>query len=70
MSSGDVWIVGASMTPFGRFADKDLIDLAADAALAALKDADSTIDDIGVLAMGNVYEANSHNGQRLQKQIG
>lgn len=70
MSSGDVWVIGTSMTPFGRFADQDLIDLAADAALAALKDADSTISDIGVLAMGNVYEANSHNGQRLQKQIG
>jgi acetyl-CoA acetyltransferase len=26
--------------------------------------------DVGVLALGNVYEANSHNGQRLQKQIG
>jgi acetyl-CoA acetyltransferase len=70
MSSGDIWIIGASMTPFGRFADKDLIDLASDAALAALRDAGATIKDIGVLAAGNVYEANSHNGQRLQKQIG
>lgn len=25
---------------------------------------------MGMLTMGNVYEANSHNGQRLQKQIG
>jgi len=70
MSSGDVWIIGASMTPFGRFADKDLIDLASDAALGALADAGASMSDIGVLAMGNVYEANSHNGQRLQKQIG
>lgn len=70
MSSGDVWIIGTSMTPFGRFEDKDLIDLASDAALDALKDAGSTIADIGTLAVGNVYEANSHNGQRLQKQIG
>ncbi|SNR94251.1 Acetyl-CoA acetyltransferase [Haloechinothrix alba] len=70
MSSGDVWIIGTSMTPFGRFEDKDLIDLASDAALDALTDADSTISDMGVVAVGNVYEANSHNGQRLQKQIG
>lgn len=70
MSSGDVWIIGAAMTPFGRFEDKDLIDLASDASLAALKDADTAIDGIGALALGNVYEANSHNGQRLQKQIG
>lgn len=70
MSSGDVWIIGTAMTKFGRFADKDLIDLAAEASLGALRDADMGISNIGVLALGNVYEANSHNGQRLQKQIG
>ncbi|MFC9556319.1 thiolase family protein [Rhodococcus sp. NPDC056960] len=70
MSSGDIWIIGASMTPFGRHDDKDLIDLAAESALDALGDADVTIEDIDILTMGNVYEANSHNGQRLQKQIG
>ncbi|GLZ15969.1 lipid-transfer protein [Actinomadura sp. NBRC 104425] len=70
MSSGDVWIIGAAMTPFGRFADKDLLDLASEAAMGALADADTSMADIGILAMGNVYEANSHNGQRLQKQIG
>lgn len=70
MSSGDVWIIGTAMTPFGRFADKDLVDLAADATLDALADAGMTMADMGVLALGNVYEANSHNGQRLQKQVG
>ncbi|BAH50710.1 thiolase family protein [Rhodococcus opacus] len=70
MSSGDIWIIGASMTPFGRHDDKDLIDIAAESALDALGDADVTIEDIDILTMGNVYEANSHNGQRLQKQIG
>lgn len=70
MSSNDIWIIGAAMTPFGRFADKDLVDLAAEAALGALSDAQISMGDVGVLALGNVYEANSHNGQRLQKQIG
>ena len=70
MSSEDIWIIGAAMTPFGRFADKDLVDLAAEAALGALSDAQISMADVGVLALGNVYEANSHNGQRLQKQIG
>ncbi|MFR9804127.1 thiolase family protein [Pseudonocardia sp. RS010] len=70
MATGDVWIIGTSMTPFGRFADKDLLDLAADATLDALDDASMTMADMGILAVGNVYEANSHNGQRLQKQIG
>jgi acetyl-CoA acyltransferase len=58
------------MTPFGRFADQDLIDLAVTATLDALRDADASIADMELLAMGNVYDANSHNGQRLQKQIG
>jgi acetyl-CoA acetyltransferase len=66
----EVWIVGASMTRFGRFPDLDLMDLASDAALSALRDADASMADIGVLTMGNVYEAGSNNGQRLQKQIG
>jgi acetyl-CoA acyltransferase len=70
MSNGDVWIIGVAMTKFGRFPDLDLLDLAAAAALAALADSGQSMKDLGLLAMGNVYEANSHNGQRLQKQIG
>jgi acetyl-CoA acetyltransferase len=58
------------MTKFGRFADQDLLDLASTAALDALVDSGQSMTDIGLLALGNVYEANSHNGQRLQKQIG
>lgn len=70
MSSGDVWIIGASMTKFGRFPELDLLDLASKAALDALADAGEQMSKMGMLTMGNVYEANSHNGQRLQKQIG
>jgi acetyl-CoA acetyltransferase len=70
MSNGDVWIIGVAMTKFGRFPDLDLLDLASAAALAALADSGQSMKDVGLLAMGNVYEANSHNGQRLQKQIG
>lgn len=68
--SENVWIIGTSMTKFGRFPEQDLLDLAATATLDALADADLTMAEIGLLALGNVYEANSHNGQRLQKQIG
>ncbi|MDH3008432.1 MULTISPECIES: thiolase family protein [Gordonia] len=68
--SDNVWIIGTSMTKFGRFADQDLLDLAATASLDALADSGQTMADMGMLALGNVYEANSHNGQRLQKQIG
>jgi acetyl-CoA acyltransferase len=70
MTAEDVWVIGTSMTKFGRFPDQDLLDLASTASLDALADAGASITDMGMLAMGNVYEANSHNGQRLQKQIG
>jgi acetyl-CoA acyltransferase len=65
----DLWIIGVAMTPFRRYRDKDLIDLASEAALAALDDAGVTIADIGVLGAGCLYETNGI-GQRIQKQIG
>jgi acetyl-CoA acyltransferase len=66
----DVWILGISMTKFGKHPDKDTVDLASEAALAALADAGVTIKDIGVLAAGNLMAANAGIGQQLQKQIG
>src|SRR5680860_668119 len=70
-SNGDnVWILGASMTRFGRYPDKDLIDLGADAAMDALDDGGVTIHDMDVLGAGSLFEAMSGVGQRLQKQIG
>jgi acetyl-CoA acetyltransferase len=68
--AGDAWIIGASMTRFGRYPDKDSIDLASEAALAALADAGATIHDVQVLAAGSLMEASNMLGQRLQKQIG
>lgn len=65
-----VWLIGAAMTPFGRFADRDLLDLGSTAALGALSDAGITIHDIDVLAAGNVFQASSGVGQLLLQQIG
>ena len=45
MSGDNVWILGTHMTKFGRHGDKDLIDLASESALGAMKDADVTIVD-------------------------
>ncbi|MDV6271154.1 thiolase family protein [Rhodococcus globerulus] len=70
MSNTPTWIVGAAMTPFGRHRDRDLIDLGSDAALAALADADVTMQDIEIFAVGNAYESNGMVAQRIQKQIG
>jgi acetyl-CoA acetyltransferase len=58
------------MTKFGKHADKDIIDLASEAALAALADGGVTMRDIGVLAAGNLMHASGGVGQQLQKQIG
>ena len=65
-----VWILGIHMTKFGKYPDKDIVDLAAEASMAALADAGMTIRDIGVLAAGNQLGQNRSVGQLVQKQIG
>ncbi|MGH9133039.1 MAG: thiolase family protein [Ilumatobacteraceae bacterium] len=70
MASDDIWILGIKMTKFGKHPDKDSVDLAAEAAMAALADGGVTMRDMGVLAAGCLMEASSGMGQRLQKQIG
>jgi acetyl-CoA acetyltransferase len=69
MAAADVWILGIVMTKFGKHTDKDIIDLAAEAAMGALKDGGVTMNDIGILAAGNLM-GNGGFGQALQKQIG
>jgi acetyl-CoA acyltransferase len=70
MASDDIWILGIHMTKFGKHPDKDTVDLASEAAMAALADAQVTIKDVGVLAAGNLMAASAGIGQQLQKQIG
>src|SRR3974390_779287 len=68
MASDDTWILGIYMTKFGKHPDKDPIDLAAEAAMSALADAQGTGKEGGVLAYGNLVGQTM--GQMLQKQIG
>ena len=70
MASDDIWILGIHMTKFGKHPDKDTVDLAAEAALAALADGGVTMKDMGVLAAGNLMGGGGGIGQQLQKQIG
>ena len=70
MASDDLWVLGIHMTKFGKHPDQDVVDLAAEAALAALADGGVTIQDMGVLAAGNLMNAAAGIGQQLQKQIG
>src|SRR5919201_4216618 len=70
MASGDIWILGIHMTKFGKHPDKDTIDLASEAAMGALADGGVRMQDMGVLAAGNLMNAAAGIGQQLQKQIG
>ena len=69
MASDDIWILGISMTKFGKHPDKDTVDLASEATMAALADGGVTMKEIGVLAAGNLMGGLGI-GQALQKQVG
>jgi acetyl-CoA acetyltransferase len=68
-SSDDIWILGINMTKFGKYPDRDVVDLGSQAAMAALADGRVTMKDIGVLAAGNLMGRGAI-AQNLQKQIG
>jgi acetyl-CoA acetyltransferase len=70
MASDDIWILGIYMTKFGKHPEVDTVDLAAEAAMQALADAQVSIKDVGVLAAGNLMASSAGIGQQLQKQIG
>jgi acetyl-CoA acyltransferase len=66
----DIWILGITMTKFGKHPERDIVDLGAEAAMGALTDGGVTMKDIDVLAAGNLMGAAAGFGQQLQKQIG
>ena len=70
MANDDIYILGIEMTKFGKHPDADLVDLASEAARGALADGGVHMKDMGVLAAGNLMQANAGIGQQLQKQIG
>ena len=69
MASDDIWILGINMTKFGKHPDKDTVDLASQAAMAALKDGGVSMKDMGVLAAGCLMGGGGI-AQMIQKQIG
>ncbi len=66
----DVAIVGANMLKFGRYPDKDVVTLASEAAIGALKNAGVPITDVEIVVSGNLYQSNAMVGQRMMKEIG
>ncbi|MGH7819692.1 MAG: thiolase family protein [Candidatus Binatia bacterium] len=70
MSMSDVYVIGIDMIRFGRFPDRKVEDIGAEAALMALDDAGLTIRDMEALYCGNLFQANGMVGQRILQQIG
>jgi acetyl-CoA acyltransferase len=66
----EVVIAGIDMIPFGRFPDRPLEDLGAQAALMALADAGLTIHDVQALYCGSALQASAFPGQRVLRKIG
>ena len=67
---GDVYILGVDMIKFGRFPEKTVPQLGAQAALMALDDARLKIQDMEALYCGNLYQASGMVGQRVLHEIG
>src|SRR5437773_3431394 len=66
----DVYIVGVDMIKFGRFPEKSVPELGAEAALLALDDAGLKIQQMEAPYCGNLYQANAMVGQRILLEIG
>ncbi|HVN01245.1 MAG TPA: thiolase family protein [Caulobacteraceae bacterium] len=66
----EVYVVGTDMIKFGRFPDRSVPNLGAEAALMALDDAGLTIKDMQALYCGNLGEASAMVGQRVLREIG
>ena len=66
----DVYVVGVDMIKFGRFPERTVPDLGAEAALMALDDCGLTIHDMEALYCGNLGQASGMVGQRMLQQIG
>src|SRR6266513_5106504 len=66
----DVYVAGVAMIRFGRYPERDVPDLGAEAVLLALKDAGLTIKDVELMAAGCLFQANAMVGQRILQEIG
>ena len=66
----DVYIMGIDMIRFGRYPDRSVPELGAEAALLALDDAGLTIQDMEALYSGNLMQASGMVGQRILREIG
>ena len=66
----DVYVLGVDMIKFGRFPDRSVPSLGAEAVLMALDDSGLTIQDMQALYCGNLGQASAMVGQRILQEIG
>jgi len=66
----DVYLLGTDMIKFGRFPDRTVPQLGAQAALMALDDAGLSVKDMEALYCGNLLQASAMVGQRILREIG
>jgi acetyl-CoA acetyltransferase len=66
----DVYILGVDMIKFGRFPERTVPSLGAEAALMALDDAGLSIQDMQALYCGNLGQSSAMVGQRILQEIG
>jgi len=66
----DVYVLGIDMLKFGRFPERTVPQLGAEAALLALDDAGLTIQQVEALYCANLGQANGMVAQRLLREIG
>ncbi len=66
----DVYVLGVDMIKFGRFPERTVPDLGAEAALLALDYAGLTIENMEAFYCGNLGQANAMVGQRILQEIG
>ena len=66
----DVYVMGVDMIKFGRFPDRSVPNIGAEAALMALDDAGLGIQDMQALYCGNLGQASGMVGQRILQEIG
>lgn len=68
--ANDVYVLGVDMIKFGRFPDRTVPEIGAEAALLALDDAGLGVGDMEALYCGNLYQASAMVGQRILQHIG
>ena len=66
----DVYIVGTDMIRFGRFPERTVPDLGAEAALMALDDAGLNIGQMQAMYCGNLMQSGNTIGQKILQEIG